>query len=209
MKRTSILSYTSALILMAASCKKELAPQESFVDYSIQKNNATEQKSATNTTQTIVNSTTKPNPPHGQPGHVCGNEGKQNTTSPVPTGSIQQYTISQPSSTATQSTTKVAKGMNPPHGQPGHICGIAVGAPLNSKPVATNNTATTNKTITATTTTPNNSTPALLTPTSNPQSTPVKTEAGMNPPHGQEGHVCGIAVGAPLNPEKKTEENAK
>jgi len=25
-------------------------------------------------------------------------------------------------------------GMNPPHGEPGHRCDIAVGAPLNSKP---------------------------------------------------------------------------
>ena len=27
-----------------------------------------------------------------------------------------------------------AEGMNPPHGQPGHRCDIAVGAPLDSKP---------------------------------------------------------------------------
>ena len=29
-------------------------------------------------------------------------------------------------------TTEVAEGMNPPHGQPGHRCDIPVGAPLNS-----------------------------------------------------------------------------
>src|SRR6188474_1027285 len=29
---------------------------------------------------------------------------------------------------------KTAEGMNPPHGQPGHRCDIAVGAPLNSPP---------------------------------------------------------------------------
>jgi hypothetical protein len=31
---------------------------------------------------------------------------------------------------------KVAPGMNPAHGQPNHRCDIAVGEPLNSKPVA-------------------------------------------------------------------------
>jgi len=28
--------------------------------------------------------------------------------------------------------------------------------------------------------------------------TPVATKPGMNPPHGQPGHVCSVAVGAPL-----------
>ncbi len=32
-------------------------------------------------------------------------------------------------------TGAVAAGMNPAHGQPNHRCDIAVGAPLNSKPV--------------------------------------------------------------------------
>ena len=39
-----------------------------------------------------------------------------------------------------------------------------------------------------------NSTPSILQP--NAASTP--TAPGMNPPHGQEGHDCAIAVGAPL-----------
>ena len=68
--------------------------------------------------------------------------------------------------------------MNPPHGQPGHRCDIAVGSPLNSAPAkttsATNNTATTKSTV----------------------------APGMNPPHGQPGHRCDIAVGAPLNSPK-------
>jgi hypothetical protein len=34
-----------------------------------------------------------------------------------------------------QQTAPTAPGMNPPHGQPNHRCDIAVGAPLNSKPV--------------------------------------------------------------------------
>lgn len=68
--------------------------------------------------------------------------------------------------------------MNPPHGQPGHRCEIAVGAPLNSKPAPA---------VT--------STPATVTA----QPAPQKTLPGMNPPHGEPGHRCDIAIGAPLN----------
>lgn len=85
-----------------------------------------------------------------------------------------------------------AKGMNPPHGQPGHDCAIAVGAPLNSapsKPAATTTSAT----------------PQVISTTAQPAATPTAaptvTAPGMNPPHGQPGHDCAIAVGAPL---KKT-----
>ena len=38
---------------------------------------------------------------------------------------------------------------------------------------------------------------STITTTTTP-STPVVTAPGMNPPHGQEGHVCSVAVGAPL-----------
>lgn len=98
-------------------------------------------------------------------------------------------TVTQPATTAT------AKGMNPPHGQPGHRCDIAVGAPLNSP---AQSTAVQQPGAVKTTVTP--STPA--------------TPAGMNPPHGQPGHRCDIAVGAPLNskptvqPVQPAEQNA-
>lgn len=84
---------------------------------------------------------------------------------------------------------KVAKGMNPPHGQPGHRCDIAVGAPLNSPP---------GKPGAATVQQINTSQPAMA----KPNTTPVVTAPGMNPPHGQEGHRCDIAVGAPLSSPK-------
>ncbi|MGF2410840.1 hypothetical protein [Ferruginibacter sp.] len=90
-----------------------------------------------------------------------------------------------PQNIATAATAQpIAAGMNPAHGQPGHRCDIAVGAPLNSKPAA------------PTATTANMS-------TTQPQATPVAvnttTAPGMNPPHGQPGHRCDISVGAPLN----------
>ncbi|RTY82460.1 hypothetical protein EKL97_06115 [Flavobacterium sp. LS1P28] len=84
--------------------------------------------------------------------------------------------------------TAVATGANPAHGQPGHRCDIAVGAPLNS-PAATNASATPqqNAPVQANT---------VSTATTQDQGTP--TAEGMNPPHGQTNHRCDIAVGAPL-----------
>jgi hypothetical protein len=91
-------------------------------------------------------------------------------------------------------------GMNPPHGQAGHRCDIAVGAPLNSplnKPKTL--TSNTQPTITSSTITPVQATPAASAPAIlNPNQTTTTTVPGMNPPHGQEGHDCAVAVGAPL-----------
>ncbi|SDJ25597.1 hypothetical protein [Flavobacterium noncentrifugens] len=87
---------------------------------------------------------------------------------------------------------KTAPGMNPPHGQPNHRCDIAVGAPLNS-PVA--KTAQTPQVIVPSPKmTPATGAPAIL----NPNTATATTAPGMNPPHGQEGHRCDVAVGAPL-----------
>ena len=71
--------------------------------------------------------------------------------------------------------------LNPAHGQPGHRCDLAVGAPLvnsDGTPVPAVN--------------PQNiqATPA------NPA--PVPAGLKVNPPHGQPGHRCDIQVGAPL-----------
>jgi len=86
-----------------------------------------------------------------------------------------------------QAVTATAPGMNPPHGQPNHRCDIAVGAPLNSPP---------------------GQKPAVqpvqpqVQPQMQPQNVapanPTVTAPGMNPPHGQPGHKCDVAVGAPL-----------
>jgi hypothetical protein len=93
---------------------------------------------------------------------------------------------------------------NPAHGQPGHRCDIAVGAPLNSKPTAPQQgqqmqqqaqqqSAPLNPTLTPGPTAP------TLTPPAPTMSAPTQpTAAGMNPPHGQPGHDCAIPVGQPL-----------
>lgn len=93
-----------------------------------------------------------------------------------------------------------APGMNPAHGQPGHRCDIAVGAPLNSPAKMTSQPAMTinpqtggNQSVKMT---PTQNTPAMLQP---PAGGATATAPGMNPAHGQPGHRCDIAVGAPLN----------
>lgn len=75
----------------------------------------------------------KLNPPHGQPGHVCG----------IPVGSPldgsaasaakpaqNQQPAAKPAATQPAGAATVAPGTNPPHGQPGHVCGVPVGSPL-------------------------------------------------------------------------------
>ncbi|MBC6490472.1 hypothetical protein BC349_05815 [Flavihumibacter stibioxidans] len=84
----------------------------------------------------------------------------------------------------------VSQGLNPKHGEPGHRCDIAVGAPLNSAASSTNTTTTANPVAIPA----NNS----ITLNQN-NSAGIKTSAGLNPKHGEPGHRCDIAVGAPLN----------
>ncbi|WP_192822153.1 hypothetical protein [Rufibacter sp. LB8] len=81
--------------------------------------------------------------------------------------------------------------LNPPHGQPGHRCDIQVGAPLNGSPAQT--PAASAGTVVSPTPTP----VPVAAPTPVP-AMPTATAPGMNPPHGQPGHDCSIAVGAPL-----------
>ena len=78
----------------------------------------------------------------------------------------------------TSTPANTTSGLNPPHGQAGHDCAIAVGAPLDGS---------------------KSSSPVVNPGSSSPVQTQTQTAPGMNPPHGQAGHDCAIAVGAPLN----------
>ncbi|WP_428230434.1 hypothetical protein [Flavobacterium sp.] len=200
--------------LVFTSCKKELEPQENTPTSELVKLGLA--KDTTKTQQSVVqNPTTNPNtvmgatqginPAHGQPGHRCDiavgaplnsapTQGQTTTTQtaqPVQVNAGQQNVV-----TTTVAPAKVAKGMNPSHGQPGHRCDIPVGAPLNSpvakQPVAAT-TAQSGTTSQSFTVTPpaTNAVPALL-------STEEAVADGMNPAHGKPGHRCDIAVGAPL-----------
>ncbi|TDE43491.1 hypothetical protein E0I26_10590 [Flavobacterium rhamnosiphilum] len=119
--------------------------------------------------------------------------GKQMKSEAATTTQVQQTTTTNTvnPNNAVATSSPVATGMNPAHGQPSHRCDIPVGAPLNSPPAAASTSKPTvqqqNQPVptTTVTTTP---TPVATTP----------TPEGMNPPHGQTNHRCDIAVGAPL-----------
>ena len=120
----------------------------------------------------------------------------QNILQPAETNkvdTVQNPVLKNTSALPVITAAKSTAGLNPAHGQPGHRCDISVGAPLDSKPGTQPSTITSNTIVPSTnTTTPP---PINITP-----QTPAQAVApGMNPAHGQPGHRCDIAVGAPLN----------
>ena len=102
---------------------------------------------------------------------------------------VQNQTTQAPNPVQTQAA-PTAPGMNPPHGQPNHRCDIAVGAPLSSPKAATPPPAPTMQA-------PAPQGQASVMPVDMKSGT-TATAPGMNPPHGQAGHSCSVAVGAPL-----------
>ncbi|WP_343696445.1 hypothetical protein [Flavobacterium sp.] len=209
--------------LFFVSCKKELEPQETTATSELVRLGLAKDTAKTNSAvqqapvqasnpNTVLSANKGLNPAHGQPGHRCDIAVGAPLNS-APTQQVQQVqqVQAQPGqtvqvnpnqknmvTTTVAAPVKVGKGMNPSHGQPGHRCDIPVGAPLNS-PVA--KTTTTASTPQSGTMTQNVTVPA---PSSNPVPALLSTDAnktvaeGMNPPHGQPGHRCDIAVGAPL-----------
>ena len=102
-------------------------------------------------------------------------------------------------SSATPMASTVASGLNPAHGQPGHRCDISVGAPLSTAPSTSTGSqqgAATPLNTQTISTDPN----MISVPSTQPPASPAATTTapGMNPPHGQPGHDCAVAVGAPL-----------
>lgn len=153
------------------------------------------------------------NPEHGKPGHRCdiavgaplnskpttpATTTPATTTTPVNISTPVVTQNNSPLTTNSKTTASTAAGMNPEHGKPGHRCDIAVGAPLDSKPIQ----ATIQQPAVTTTPAPKAAlpyTPVTTQPTAN---TPVAK--GMNPAHGQQGHRCDISVGAPLDSKPAT-----
>jgi len=106
-----------------------------------------------------------------------------------------------PPPAAAQAATGSGK-MNPAHGQPGHRCEIAVGAPLDgpvTKPAMSVGTAPSQKPVTM----PAPQPAATAKPAASPAGTSATVAPGTNPPHGQPGHRCDISVGAPLDGKPK------
>lgn len=83
--------------------------------------------------------------------------------------------------------------LNPPHGEPGHICEIAVGAPLPANGVAPTP-------VEAAPARPMPVDPGATSVINQPLNKVVNTgpKPKFNPPHGQPWHTCDLEVGAPL-----------
>ncbi|MCV9930026.1 hypothetical protein OIU83_20365 [Flavobacterium sp. LS1R49] len=205
----STLVISSVLFI---SCKKELEPQESTPTSELVKLGLAKDTTKANSTvqtpapaanpNTVMGATGGINPAHGQPGHRCDvavgvplNSAPTQTTQQVTT-QTQTTTATPVVTTTSQPTTVTAKGMNPPHGQKGHRCDIPVGAPLNSPATKTTATQQPATTQSASGTVSQEMTVPAAISTNTPSYT--VTAPGMNPPHGQEGHRCDIAVGAAL-----------
>lgn len=93
---------------------------------------------------------------------------------------------------------KSSAGLNPAHGQPGHDCAIAVGAPLKGS-VASAPAAAPVKVVSKSI--PVEKKAVAAAPTAAPGAVPSffsNPTAKVNPAHGQPGHDCAVAVGAPL-----------
>ncbi|HLV42923.1 MAG TPA: hypothetical protein VKY37_11640 [Brumimicrobium sp.] len=74
------------------------------------------------------------NPPHGEPGHDCAVEVGQplNSAGGNSPAMVQPSpNMIQPTPSTVQPTNNGSVKLNPPHGQPGHDCGVEVGQPLN------------------------------------------------------------------------------
>lgn len=172
MKNLKIIAALLSISFLQFSCKKELEPQKTSSGTF-----ASPFAPASSTSSVVTN------PP------AATNPGQNN----IP---VQQQQLQQQQQVQTQ---KTAAGMNPPHGQSGHRCDIAVGAPLNSAKAAVANVVSA-PVVNTPQSTPSTAIPATLTvPNAPAVSTPeVVTAPGMNPPHGKEGHRCDTAVGAPL-----------
>ena len=121
---------------------------------------------------------------------------KSSAAPPASLPSVTAAPASQPANSpapVTTTTATPATGVNPPHGQPGHRCDLAVGAPLNGQAspsvVIPGNQQQNNKVITQ----PSPATTTMPMP-ANTSGKGVR----LNPPHGQPGHDCSVQVGQPL-----------
>ncbi len=186
MKKT--LTILAAVALVFTACKKEETAEAPPAEAAV-----------TDTTAVVADTTAAPVAAPAQQ-TVSVNGGSVMTANPQ--ANAQSYNAV-PTGTIKTTPVTTAKGMNPPHGQPGHRCDISVGAPLNSAPgkKAQNGSATVTQ---ATQVTPEmlKQASGSLPPTVAAPAEQVVTAPGMNPPHGQAGHDCSVAVGQPL-PKKQ------
>jgi len=133
--------------------------------------------------------------------YACGSTEEENTsetnaptsvTMPAPMEAPDSSSASLLTPPPTSAPVTPAVKLNPPHGQPGHRCEIEVGQPLppeGSPVVATQPVQPVMQ----------NTQPVIVNPPANTNILPGAPTGKVNPPHGEPGHRCDIAVGAPLN----------
>ncbi len=136
------------------------------------------------------------NPSASQAGNTAG------TVKHPPTKLGSLMSLNAPKNTFTTA----ASGVNPAHGMPGHTCALPVGAPLGgtAAPAAQPQAVAQPAAIPALATTPQ---PAEKLPQPNFK---VNPNVAINPAHGEPGHDCSVAVGAPLtknSPQKDIKIN--
>lgn len=99
-------------------------------------------------------------------------------------------TTAAPAATPPAGGNTAIAGMNPAHGEPGHRCDIPVGAPLNTPANPAPGASAAPQTQTQIQKT--------IPPPPAGGIAPAGGSARVNPPHGEPGHDCAVAVGAPL-----------
>lgn len=105
-------------------------------------------------------------------------QGNPQTVTSAPATSTPAAAPAQPASSS--------GALNPAHGMPGHRCDIPEGAPLNSAPAS------------AATTPAATQSPIMMQPQPPAPAPTGGSNVKLNPPHGQPGHDCSVAVGQPL-----------
>lgn len=123
------------------------------------------------------------------------NTAGQFANSGLPLNTNAPLNTSGPRNTNTAVNTKSSVRLNPAHGQPGHDCAVAVGAPLKNSVASTPAPAAAK--VAATSIPVETKTVAAPVQATAPNFS-VNPNAKVNPAHGQPGHDCAVAVGAPL-----------
>lgn len=113
---------------------------------------------------------------------ACKGEKKETAQAMIPTPTGIQGLQKSNTTANPVASTKSNLIFNPPHGEAGHTCALAVGAPLNRTAVVQPKQAAVPQPV-----------PAPAVPVAN------TTGKKLNPKHGEPGHRCDIAVGAPLD----------
>ena len=114
----------------------------------------------------------------------CGETSSETETNePEAAQEVLTITTEEGKTVETSAEPAQAVKLNPAHGEPGHDCAIAVGAPLDGSGGQAQ---------------PTFNPPTVMQPVAQPAVQGQAPANGLNPAHGEQGHYCAIAVGAPL-----------